>query len=117
MAIKPRVFIRKSVAEVSFERKIDWMIGNHYSEYQDELILGRQLHALLKRIDTHMPHGYPPEVYRPGIFFKQPKNTRFIHKPGGILSNGVPKVLGCEIIEGYLLGLYNPDISTQPPTR
>ncbi len=84
------------------------MIGSHSAEFQDELTLGQKLHGCLERPHSRMPYGYPTSVYHPKSLYKTPKKTRFRFRPGGVLSNGVPKVLSCELIEGYLLGIYNP---------
>lgn len=84
------------------------MAGSHVAEYQNELSLGQELHDCMRDQRFSMPYGYPDSVYHPRSLYKKPKNTRFVFKSGGILSNGVPKVLSCELIEGYLLGIYNP---------
>lgn len=86
------------------------MVGSHSAEYQDELLLGQKLHVCLHHSHSNMPYGYPSSVYHPHTLYKAPKKTRFTFKPGGILSNGVPKVLSGELIEGYLLGVYNPHV-------
>ena len=93
---------------MSFESKIDRMASGHSAEYQDELMLGRKLHAFMGKLQLHMHYGYPASVYRPRDLYKTPKQTPYRFKPGGMLSNGVPKVLSGELIEGYLLGVYNP---------
>jgi hypothetical protein len=85
------------------------MIGSHSSEYQDELMLGRKLEEFICKLHVRkMPLGYPAEVYHPQPHHKLPQRTSYRFKPGGVLSNGVPKVLSGELIEGYLLGIYNP---------
>lgn len=86
------------------------MVSGHFAEYQDELYLGHKLHDVLHTSHSAMPYGYPSSVYHPKSLYKAPKSTRFVFKPGGILSNGVPKVLSGELIEGYLLGIYNPRV-------
>lgn len=94
---------------MSYQNRIDRMIDGHFAEYQDGLLLGKQLHDCLHPRHLYMPYGYPASVYHPK-FFKTPKITCFVHKPQGILSNGVPKVLSGELIDGYLLGVYNPAV-------
>ena len=93
---------------MSYQSKIDRMACGHLAEHQDEILLGIKLDDLLRHSHSNMPYGYPSSVYHPWPLYKTPKITRFEYKPGGILSNGVPKVLSGELIDGYLLGLYNP---------
>jgi len=94
---------------MSFETKLDRMVSGHSAECQDEYNLGTKLQGFSAQQDHQsMPYGYPPAVYNPHSLYQAPKQTRFSFKPGGMLSNGVPKVLSCELIEGYLLGVYNP---------
>lgn len=95
---------------MSYQSKMNGMVSSHFADYQDELFLGRKLHDLLYTARSSMPYGYPSSVYHPKTIYKKPKFTRFVFKPGGILSNGVPKVLSGELIDGYLLGIYNPRI-------
>ncbi|WP_216641089.1 hypothetical protein [Solemya velesiana gill symbiont] len=54
-----------------------------------------------------MPYGYPLAVYRPLNVCQVPQVRKFVAETGGRLSNGVPKVLRHEIIDGNLLGIYN----------
>jgi hypothetical protein len=55
-----------------------------------------------------MPYGYPIAVYCPRHICQSPTVKRFIARTGGKLSNGVPKVLGMDLVNQYILGLYNP---------
>ena len=87
------------------------MVAEHYAEYQDELSLGRKLHECLAHNRPYLPNGYPLVVYHPRVLRMSPHTTPHTSKPtSGILSNGVPKVLSGELIEGYLLGVYNPRV-------
>lgn len=96
---------------MSYQCKIDGMVGGHSSQHQSEVLLRLKLSGLLHRSHAYMPYGYPRSVYHPRNLHNTPKTTHFEYKPGGILSNGVPKVLSGELIDGYLLGLYNPGVN------
>jgi hypothetical protein len=96
---------------MSYQNTMDKLVADHYAEYQDELTLGRKLHECLEHNRPYMPNGYPLVVYHPRVRRDSPQTTRYASKPtSGILSNGVPKVLSGELIEGYLLGVYNPRV-------
>lgn len=91
---------------MSYQKRIDDMVGKHVAEFELERTLARQL----KRSDrtTPMPYGYPLAVYRPMHVCKLAHVKQFIAKTGGTLSNGVPRVLRAEWVGQNLLGVYNP---------
>jgi len=82
------------------------MVGKHVAEFQVEFILSRQLAQHVS--NTSMPYDYPIGVYRPMHICSRPKRKRFIARNSGKLSNGVPKILRAQLIDQYILGVYNP---------
>jgi hypothetical protein len=92
---------------MSYETRIDELVGRHLAEYQREITLAKGL-STVKRVPP-MPYGYPIRVYRPMHVCRIPQVKRFIARTGGTLSNGVPRVLRTELAEQqYPLGIYNP---------
>lgn len=92
---------------MSYETKIDKMIGEHIAEYQAELTLAKKLKQCLA--SPAMPYGYPIAVYRPMHVCHVPQVRQFIHHTGGTLSNNVPRVLSMEMIGEYPVGIYNKE--------
>ena len=92
---------------MSYETRVDEMIGKHVAHFQDEMTLAK-LMAHYKKKTPSMPYGYPLAVYCPLHVCRSPEVRRFIARTKGRLSNGVPKLLGMEIVEQYALGAYNP---------
>ena len=90
---------------MSYETKIDRMIGEHIAEFQAELALAKKLKQYLK--NPSMPYGYPIAVYKPVHVCKTPQAKQFITHTGGTLSNNVPRVLSMEMIGDYPVGIYN----------
>lgn len=96
---------------MSYEKRIDDMVGRHLAEFQHELSLAERLSreiALASRVPG-MPYGYPLRIYRPLHICRTPKVKQFISQHGGTLSNGVPRLLGMELVGQYVLGAYNPN--------
>ena len=91
---------------MSYQKRIEEMVGNHVAEFQLKYTAARELMGHDYR--PAMPYGYPLPVYRPLHVCRAPQFKAFIHHPEGALSNGVPKVLAMELIEGYPLGGYYP---------
>ena len=91
---------------MSYQKKIDEMVGKHVAEFQLEISLAKQMEGL--KTTPKMPYGYPIEVYRPKHICKVPHVKRFIARTGGTLSNGVPRILRAELVGQYILGIYNP---------
>jgi hypothetical protein len=96
---------------MSYESKLDQLIGERIAEYEDEQLLKRKLAACLEECVVPMCSGYPCAVYHPKCISHQLEATHFIFKPLGILSNGVPKILSGDMVQGYPLGVYNPQVS------
>lgn len=92
---------------MSYETRVDDMIGKHVAHFQNEMTLAK-LMAHCKKKTQSMPYGYPIAVYRPLHVCRSPEVRQFVTRTGGRLSNGVPKVLGMEIVKQYALGAYNP---------
>ena len=104
---------------MSYETRIDEMVGKHVAGFQLELSLARQMNACARRSTTpDMPYGYPVAVYRPLHVCRVPEVKQFIRRTGGRLSNGVPRVLRMEFVGENILGIYNPlryACGKQPP--
>ncbi len=91
---------------MSYQKKMDEMVGKHVAEFQLEFSLSRQLAE--HGTDTALPYGYPVEVYRPMHVCNRPRCRRIIARNGGRLSNGVPRILRNRLNGQYILGVYNP---------
>ena len=91
---------------MSYQKRMDEMVGMHVAEFQLEYSLSKQLAKY--RSHTSMPYGYPVEVYRPMHGCDRPRYRAFIARNGGKLSNGVPRILRSRLIDQYILGVYNP---------
>ncbi len=101
----------KLVQRMSYEKRIDEMVGHHLAEFQTELTLAQRLAERMKGKGEApvMPYGYPVGIYRPLHICRTPKVRQFIAHHGGTLSNGVPRILGMELVGQYILGAYNPN--------
>lgn len=91
---------------MSYQKKIDEMVGKHVAEFQLEFSLSKKLAKY--ETQTSMPYGYPVEVYRPMHVCNRPRCRAFIARNGGNLSNGVPWILRTRLMDQYILGVYNP---------
>ena len=91
---------------MTYESRIDEMIGKHVAEYQAELALARKLDESLVSVD--MPNGYPDSVYHPGFRKHLAAVEHYVKHTGGVLSNRVPRVLSMEVVDDYPLGIYYP---------
>lgn len=91
---------------MSYETRIDELVGKHLAGFQQEVTTARKLSRVRKL--PPMPYGYPIRVYRPMHVCRLPQVRRFIARTGGMLSNGVPRVLRTEFDNEYPLGIYNP---------
>ena len=92
---------------MSYEIRVDEMIGKHLKHFQDEIALAKVMEGYTSTPPA-MPYGYLIAVYRPLHTCQSPTVTAFVAHTGGRLSNGVPRVLGLELVNQYALGLYNP---------
>ena len=94
---------------MSYTNRIEEMIAFQVAQYQAELELAKVMRSQPKTVS--MPHGYPRTVYHPHHYLATPQARAFIARSGGMLNNGVPKVLSMDLIQGYTLGAYNPQKS------
>jgi hypothetical protein len=85
------------------------MVGKHVARFQAELSLAKKMASFLK--EPRMPYGYPMAVYHPLHICQVPQVRKFVARNGGLMSNGVPRVLRTEWVNGTLLGVYNPRLS------
>ena len=92
--------------EMSYQKKIEELVGSHVAEFQLKFTLAKKLGG--HKYKPAMPYGYPIPVYRPMHICKVPQVRHFIAHTGGLLSNGVPKVLSMDIVGAYPLGVYHP---------
>lgn len=91
---------------MTYETKIEKLVGSYVAEFQQELSLAREMRAgLVKR---HLPYGYPKGVYHPKARPGHPVFRPFITHSGGRLSNSVPRILSADMVGGYPLGVYYP---------
>ena len=99
---------------MSYETKIDQMIGKHVADLQTELYAAKKLQEC--EFASPMAYGYPAGVYQPTVVAKRPHMRRTLSdptgntlsNPTGKMSNGVPWLLGLDLVNQYTLGLYNP---------
>lgn len=92
---------------MSYESRIDEMVGQHVKIFQDELSLAKVMESHAKA-HSAMPYGYPIAVYRPMHICRFPGTTKYVPCNRDKLSNGVPRVLAMDLANQYVLGLYNP---------
>jgi hypothetical protein len=94
---------------MSYEVKVDGMVGKHMAEFQAKLTLSAKPSDIgLKPPIPPMPYGYPILVYHPYHSVVLPKSTKFKKHAHGKLSNDVPWVLAMEVVHDYPVGVYNP---------
>ena len=94
---------------MSYQKSVDEMVGRHVAHYQEELTSTHELGQALnkEKPPPPMPYGYPIAIYRPMHICKAGRFHPCTKRLGERLSNGVPKVIATEIVEGSLLGVYN----------
>lgn len=95
---------------MSYETRVDNLIAHHIAEYEAERRLANLWQGLPRASSPakHMPYGYPLRVYRPCHICHSRKTGDFDRDGYRRLSNGVPWVLAMELVDNYVLGLYNP---------
>lgn len=94
---------------MSYEKRIDELIGQHVGNYVAELSIARAMRGVFSKCKTApMPYGYPIAVYRPAHICRMPPVRKFHPSGSGRLSNGVPRLLRTELVGQYILGVYNP---------
>jgi hypothetical protein len=92
---------------MTYQTHIEEMVGKHVAEFQSELTLAHDMKGITSD-KPPMPYGYPVRVYHPMHFCTLPAVRHFIAKTGGKLSNGVPRAIASEFVDGNMLGVYNP---------
>ena len=97
---------------MSYEAKKDEMVGRHVAEFQNELTIAKSLQSL--EVRPVMPYGYPVRLYHPYHIVKCPRHTEVPHHDHPKLSNNVPWVLGMEVVDSNVIGVYNP--KRRPPS-
>lgn len=90
------------------------MVGRHVKHFQEEMTLAKIMEGYAKKRPA-MPYGYPVAVYCPLHVCQSPQVKKFVARTPAMLSNGVPKVLGMELVDQYVLGLYNPPHACPAP--
>ena len=95
---------------MSYQKKIEEMVRTHVAEFQTKYTLAKKLEGHEYR--PAMPYGYPMSIYRPIHICKIPQVRRFIAHTGGMLGNGVPRVVSMELVGEYPLGVYNSEYKT-----
>ena len=91
---------------MSYQTRIDQMVGKHVADFQVEISAARKLQEC--EFASPMTHGYPAGVYHPTAVKERPHVSRIPSKPAGKMSNGVPWLLSLDLVNEYTLGLYNP---------
>jgi hypothetical protein len=91
---------------MSYQTKLDQMVGKHVADFLLELSVAKQLQEC--DFAPPMPYGYPSGIYHPRVARKAPYVNRILSSPAGKMSNGVPWVLGMDLVNQYTLGVYNP---------
>jgi len=89
---------------MSYQKKIDDMVGIHVADFQLKFTVAKELKG--HRYKPSMPYGYPLPVYRPMHICRIPKLKPFAAHTGGTLSNGVPRVLTMDLVSDYPLGVW-----------
>lgn len=91
---------------MSYQTKIDQMIGKHVADFQVEISAAKKL----QKCEFHSPmvYGYPAGVYHPTATIERTHVSRIPSNRAGKMSNGVPWLLGLDLASEYALGLYNP---------
>jgi len=97
---------------MSYQTKIDQMVGKHVAEFQTEISAAKKLQenefASPNEFASSMVFGYPAGVYHPTAVVERPHVSRTLSSPPGKMSNGVPWLLSLDLVNQYTLGLYNP---------
>ncbi len=101
---------------MSYEKILDDLIAEKVAQFQDELILGREMRQLAatKAKTPPMPYGYPIGVYHPHHVCHLPVYHRYTEHHDEPFSNGVPRVLALHVENQEILGVYNPRHEPQP---
>lgn len=100
------VLAQEFFAPMSYETRIDKMVGKHVADFQTEISAANKLQEI--RAVPQLWYGYAAGVYRRKASASLPRMSRkFVH-PVGKMSNGVPWLLSMNLVDQHVLGLYNP---------
>ena len=91
---------------MSYEKKVDQMVGRHVADFQTRLSAAKKLQEL--KAASQLWYGYAAGVYRRNAGTRLPQVSRRLVHPVGKMSNGVPWLLSLDLVNQYTLGLYNP---------
>ncbi len=91
---------------MSYQTKIDRMVGKHVADFQVEISAAKKLQKC--EVYSPMANGYPTGVYHPTANIERTHVSRILSNPAGKMSNGVPWLLSLDLANEYALGLYNP---------
>jgi hypothetical protein len=91
---------------MSYETKIDQMVGKYVADFQMELSAAKKLKEC--EFASPVAYGYPAGVYHPKAVVERTYVRRTLSNPAGKMSNGVPWLLSLDLVNQYILGLYNP---------
>jgi hypothetical protein len=94
------------VVTMSYQTKIDRMVGKHVADFQVEISAAKKLQKC--EVYSPMANGYPTGVYHPTATLQRTHVSRILSHPAGKMSNGVPWLLSLDLANEYALGLYNP---------
>ena len=89
-----------------YQTKIEQLVEKHVAEFMREMSVAKQLQEC--DFAPPMPYGYPTQIYHPPLARKARRVDRILSRPAGKMSNGVPWLLGMDLVDEYILGLYNP---------
>ena len=91
---------------MSYETRIDQMVGKHVSDFQTEISAAKKLQE--DKATSQLWYGYAAGVYRRNAGTRLLQASRRLVHPVGKMSNGVPWLLSLNLVDQYALGVYNP---------
>jgi hypothetical protein len=91
---------------MSYETRIDQMVGKHVANFQTEISAAKKLQEI--KAASRLWYGYAAGVYRQKASVRLPRMSRRLVHPVGKMSNGVPWLLSLNLVDQYALGVYNP---------
>ncbi len=91
---------------MSYETRIDEMVGKHVADFQTEISAAKKLQE--NKAASQLWFGFAAGVYRRSASAHLPRVSRRLVHPVGKMSNGVPWLLSLNLVGQYTLGLYNP---------
>ena len=99
--------LRYGFFDMSYETRVDEIVGKDVAEFQLELHLAETMRDCLEK-PCQMPSGYPLRVWLPHHVCTFSPVMRFIPNARGSLNNGVQTTtLRLHLANGYALGAYS----------